>query len=94
VGGLRSTDGPDLVDLVSMWCAPDVRRSGVARALVGAVVDWAHSSGTHVVGLWVTRGNEPATRLYERLGFVANGNHQPLPSDPCKDEVRMELLLG
>jgi RimJ/RimL family protein N-acetyltransferase len=76
------------VELVSMWVAPTARGLGGGRALVDAVLDWA---GDDPVELWVTRGNEPAQRLYERCGFVTTGEVQPLPSDPCKDEVRMQL---
>ena len=45
------------------------------------------------VALWVTQGNEPAQRFYESLGFVVVAGHQPLASDPCKDEIRMALEL-
>jgi GNAT superfamily N-acetyltransferase len=82
VGGYRE-DG--VTHLVSMWTDPEARRTGVGRALVQAVLDWAEDD----VHLWVTRGNDAAHALYERMGFVETGDHQPLPSDPCKDEVRM-----
>ena len=51
-----------------------------------AVVAWA---GDDPVELWVTRGNDPAIALYERCGFSLTDEVQPLPSDPCKDEIRM-----
>lgn len=86
VGGYRP-DGV-VVELASMWVAPTGRRRGVGVALVQAVVDW---SGTDEVELWVTRGNDPAIALYEGCGFVTTDEVQPLPSDPCKDEIRMRL---
>ncbi|MCX6519057.1 MAG: GNAT family N-acetyltransferase [Actinobacteria bacterium] len=82
------------VDLVSMWTDPAVRRAGIGAALVDAVIDWARAGGAARVELWVTRGNDPAQRLYESMGFVVTGDHQPLPSDPCKDEIRMVLTLS
>lgn len=88
VGGHRIDD--TTVELVSMWTSPDARGRGVGRALVDAVVTWADGSN---VELWVTRGNEGALGLYERCGFVTTGDHQPLPSDPCKDEVRMRRAV-
>lgn len=94
IGGFRFEPGAPVVDLVSMWTAPSHRRSGVGRLLVSAVVEWATDNGASAVELWVTRGNEPAQRLYESLGFAVTGEHQPLPSDPCKDEVRMRLALS
>lgn len=93
VGGFREAPDSDEVELVSMWTAAPSRRSGVARLLIDAVVDWAAETGASSVGLWVTRGNVGAQRLYEAYGFEPTGDHQPLPSDPCKDEVRMTLAL-
>jgi GNAT superfamily N-acetyltransferase len=92
-GGYRPDPAVPAVDVVSMWVAPSARRSGAGRLLVATVVDWARAEGAASVSLWVTRGNEPAQRLYESMGFVETGDHQPLPSDPCKDEVRMALAL-
>lgn len=86
VGGYRPDRSVDEVDLVSMWTSPSARRRGVGRELVRAVLAWA---GDSPVSLWVTRGNDPAYELYASLGFVETGDHQPLPSDPCKDEIRM-----
>ncbi len=81
-------------ELVSMWTAPEARGHGVGQALVQACIDWAHEAPEiGAIGLWVLRGNAPAERLYERCGFELTGDHQPLPSDPCKDEIRMKLTL-
>jgi GNAT superfamily N-acetyltransferase len=94
VGAYRREPGAPAVELVSMWTAPDVRRGGVARALIDAVVDWAAASSATAVELWVTRGNEAAQRLYQAAGFRQTGDVQPLPSDPCKEEVRMTLAIS
>jgi GNAT superfamily N-acetyltransferase len=73
------------VELFSMWVAPTCRGLGLGKRLVQAVEDWARSCGDERVWLWVTRGNGPATHLYERMGFVAKGVYKPLPSDPQKE---------
>ena len=75
--------------LVSMWVAPSHRGTGVATDLVDAVTSWAEEAGAHRIGLWVTRGNDRAQRFYERCGFSVTGDVQPLPSDPCRKEIRM-----
>jgi GNAT superfamily N-acetyltransferase len=93
VGGYRPDPSADAVELVSMWTAPQARRIGVGALLVQAVTDWAIENDSSSIGLWVTRGNAPAEALYESLGFQVTGEYQPLPSDPCKDEVRMTLDL-
>jgi len=87
-GGVEDSLGADR-QLVSMWVAPEHRGSGVAAALVAAVLAWAEGSGARTVGLWVTRDNHRARRFYERAGFTVTGDVQPLPSDPCKEEIRM-----
>jgi ribosomal protein S18 acetylase RimI-like enzyme len=77
------------VELVSMWVAPAARGAGLASRLVDVVIAWADERRSPGVSLWVMSGNDAAFRLYETAGFVINGEHQPLPSDPCKDEIRM-----
>ncbi len=98
VVGLVAAYRPDaagpLVELVSMWVSPAHRRAGIAAELVDAVVGWARETDATTVELWVTRGNDAAIRLYETNGFRLTGNHQSLPSDPCKDELRMRHTVG
>lgn len=90
--------GPDghgtTVELVSMWVSPAARGRGVGVHLVAAVVDWAARSGAARVHLWVTDGNDPARRLYERCGFVLTGERAPLPSDPRLSEIGMVRELS
>jgi GNAT superfamily N-acetyltransferase len=93
VGGLRPEPTSPRVELVSMWTHPIVRRSGVGRLLVKAVLDWARTCDAQAVQLWVTRGNVGAESLYRVMGFVETGDYQPLPSDPCKEELRMSIDL-
>lgn len=94
VGAYRPDRAGAVVELVSMWVAPEARGSGVARRLVDAVLDWARAGSAGAVELWVTRGNGPAIELYKGAGFRETGDHQPLPSDPCTDEVRMRRPLS
>ena len=92
-GGFREDEPPDTVHLVSMWVAPDYRRTGLGVRLIDEVLGWAGAAGARAVELWVTRGNDPAASLYRRIGFVPTEDYQPLPSDPCQEEERMRLLL-
>lgn len=75
--------------LVSMWVRPEARGRGVAGALVGAVTGWAKARGHDSMYLWVAESNASARRLYERYGFAATGQRQPLPSNPEQPEIRM-----
>jgi RimJ/RimL family protein N-acetyltransferase len=50
---------------------------------VGSVLQWARSGSVERVKLWVTDGNAPAQRLYQRFGFEQTGVRKPLPSNPA-----------
>lgn len=80
-------------DLVSMWVRPAARGGGVGEALVEAAASWAKVHEHRALFLWVTEGNTAARRLYERCGFTATGEAQPLPSDPALTEIRMRRAL-
>ena len=88
-GAFLRDDAGRSAELVSMWTAPEARGRGIGAALVRAALDWAVGAGAGEMGLWVTRGNDAAARLYARFGFVPTGDVEPLPSDPCLDELRM-----
>jgi ribosomal protein S18 acetylase RimI-like enzyme len=79
--------------LVSMWVSPEHRRTGVATALVDAILDWSRHQHVRNVELWVTETNEPARQLYARCGFLETGERQPLPSDQRIDEIQMERAI-
>ncbi len=93
VGGFREEPSSPIVELVSLWVAPDFRGRGVGGLLVDAMTAWAIETNATSVSLWVTRGNTTAERLYGAKGFVATGEVQPLPSDSANDEIRMVQRL-
>lgn len=45
------------------------RRSGVARQLMAAAVEWLRASGAPRVMLWTAAQNEGAQKLFDSLGF-------------------------
>lgn len=63
--------------VVSIWVDPDFRRRGANRLILGELVSRAHELGLQV-HLDVTRGNDVARLAYERFGFVATGESEPL----------------
>ena len=75
--GMRKTDAPE-AHLFAMWVEPAMRRTGVGRELVRAVLAWARSSGARSVVLGVTDTNDGAVAFYEHLGFEDTGDRHPL----------------
>ncbi|HTR95935.1 MAG TPA: GNAT family N-acetyltransferase [Trebonia sp.] len=91
LAGVYVEDG--VADLVSMWVRPGLRGQKVGEALVEAAVLWAKEHDFGTLCLWVTEMNDAARRLYERCGFAATGEVQPLPSNPALTEIRMSRAL-
>ncbi len=85
---------PGLVELISMFIRPQARGHGAGEALVDAVLGWARAHDATSVHLWVTEANKPARALYERCGFTATGERQPLPSRPDLVEIAMARPTG
>ena len=62
--------------LFSMYVDAAHRGGGLARQLVEAVIAAARDAGAVVLHLTVTVGNEPAQRLYRRMGFATYGTER------------------
>lgn len=77
-------------ELISMWVAPEHRRSGVAKQLVEALKDRAVEDAYDVVILKVSPDNASACQLYSRCGFRAVGVAGELISDGEVYLQRME----
>ena len=85
---------PGSRDLVSMWVAPTVRGRGVAGQLIDAVAEWARADGAQELHLWVVLGNSSARATYDRAGFVATSEQQPVRGVGQRVEERMVLTLA
>lgn len=86
-------NGPGKAHLLSMWVAPDYRRTGVGARLVSAVEQWAGAAGVRDLHLMVTSRNFAAMRFYERCGFAFTGKTEPYPNDPALFEREMAKSL-
>jgi GNAT superfamily N-acetyltransferase len=81
-----STSGPDVCYLQDLFTAPEARGQGAARALIGAVADWARERGCGRV-YWLTQAsNTTARRLYDKVaenrGFIHYGINLTGPQQP------------
>ena len=77
---------------------PDVQGRGIGSRLFGALFDSAATlvPGTTRIELVARSGNTAALRLYERLGFRAEGRFQGrvrLPDGQVEDDIPMARLL-
>lgn len=98
VAGLAVRDGEKEAHkglLWGMFVTPDARGAGVARRLVEAVVDCARGR-VELIQLSVVVGNEPARKLYARLGFVEYGIERNSLKQGGRyyDEILMAKDLG
>lgn len=51
------------------WVAPDLRRSGVGRALIAAIEDWCRARGYTELGSDAELDNVDSQRAHAALGF-------------------------
>lgn len=51
------------------WVAPDLRRTGVGRALIDAIEQWAHDNGYTELGSDVELHNDISLIAHAALGF-------------------------
>jgi len=66
---------------------PDVRRTGVASALLDHVLTYGAALGARRATLEVRRSNEPARLLYERFGFTVAGVRRGYYTKPVEDAL-------
>jgi ribosomal-protein-alanine N-acetyltransferase len=75
----------DELHINTVAVAADRRREGLATRLLGFVFSEAAEAGVRRATLEVRRSNEPALRLYERLGFSVRAVRAGYYSHPEED---------
>jgi ribosomal protein S18 acetylase RimI-like enzyme len=76
-----------------MWVAPEARRLGAARALLGAVRAWAAEAGAAELRLHVVSTQHAARALYEGCGFGYTGRSEIGRRDPGQVLLEMAVSL-
>jgi len=84
---------PGSIDVHNLAIAPEFRRRGIARMLMGQVVAAASTQSATRVTLEVRQSNEAAKKLYASLGFVQTGLRKGYYSDDGEDAFTMVLEL-
>lgn len=73
VGAILTTHWMGSPLVAEIGVASDRRGRSLGRVLMQAAMNRLADRGESTLGLFVTAGNEPAIRLYRRLGFVQAG---------------------
>jgi ribosomal-protein-alanine N-acetyltransferase len=91
VVGRYAADEAEILDLA---VREDLRRRGVAKALVGAVAERAGRLGLSRVYLEVRESNVAALGLYQSSGFKPVGRRRTYYHDPTEDALLLALDIG
>ncbi|MFI7146302.1 GNAT family N-acetyltransferase [Nonomuraea sp. NPDC050022] len=68
-----STSRPGHAEIHTFFAHPDVWGSGIAKALLTAVLDRVRDAGYDDVHLWTLRDSAQARRFYAKNGFAETG---------------------
>lgn len=82
-GGVPTDDGA-VVEVISMWVAPQARGRGIGGALLVEIERWARCRGARQLRLDVAEDNAMAASFYRRHGLELTGEQ----GDPMADGVR------
>lgn len=80
-------------ELLTVAVVPDARRGGVGQMLLNAICAAALLRGAASLHLEVAEDNEPARRLYAKLGFEEVGRRRGYYADGQTDAIVMRRTL-
>ena len=84
----------DEADILNVACDPALRRRGIGRAVLTALLEQLTVLGARSVTLEVREGNTPARGLYESLGFAQAGRRPGYYEKPREDALILRRALG
>jgi [ribosomal protein S18]-alanine N-acetyltransferase len=84
----------DEMHVTNVAVRPDARRQGIARTLLGTVLEDARNRKFKMVVLEVRPSNHNALSLYESFGFRVVGRRRGYYYDTGEDALVMEIPLG
>ena len=68
---------------------PEYRRQGIGEALICELIKRARERGCEILSLEVRVSNDPAIKLYEKLGFSIAGKRKNFYTEPREDAYVM-----
>ena len=84
----------DEAELANLAVVSTARRRGLARELLGAVIDAVCRTGARDLWLEVRVSNDPARALYRRCGFEEAGVRSRYYDHPVEDAIVMRRTIG
>ena len=91
VGFVCAREIADEWEIENIVVVENVRRLGVANALLNALLRHVRQKANAAVRLEVRESNEPARRLYEKHGFHESGRRRGYYRNPVEDAVLYDL---
>lgn len=85
--GAHNILGEVYIDNIAV--AKTFRRNGVAEKLLRYLIDFCEKEGMEFVTLEVRRSNEPAKKLYSKMGFKEVGERKGFYENPREDAILM-----
>jgi ribosomal-protein-alanine N-acetyltransferase len=92
IGFLLAWHVADELHILNVATSANMRRRGVATALLGCGLDYARTNAIRIVLLEVRRSNRPAIKLYRKHAFTALGVRPGYYADNGEDAI--EMILG
>ncbi|MDO5410831.1 MAG: ribosomal protein S18-alanine N-acetyltransferase [Lachnospiraceae bacterium] len=93
VGYLLFMAAADEGELLRVGVSPKARRKGIASALMSHMESCAVSKGIATIWLEVRESNTAARALYEKTGFIEQGQRKKYYHDPVENAVIMSKVL-
>jgi len=87
IGYVGSQSSCDETDIMNIAVHPKWRRRGVAESLIDRLISELKQRGSHALMLEVRVSNDPATALYEKLGFRQVGRRKNYYRNPKEDAL-------
>lgn len=83
----------DQAEIPNVAVHPQYRCQGIALAMLTQLLECCKAKGIESVVLEVREGNQPAIRLYEKLGFQSCGIRKDFYRKPQENAVIMEKWI-
>ena len=93
VGYIGSQSSIDETDVMNVAVHPDWRRRGIAEGLIAHLIQELQNRGSKALMLEVRASNDPATALYEKLGFQQVGLRKNYYRNPKEDALILRKIL-